>query len=494
MADADLIAELIEAELTRRAAPPSIRTWIERTAPRHAPVPWHLGELIALFERALSRPTFALVSLPPRHAKTTTVRRALAYACIHHPDRLNAFVTYAADYAQTHSRAIRKLVRDQGGRIADDAANVKDWRTPQEGGLSATGIDGQLTGKGFSGLLVIDDPFKNRQDAESALRRDRVWESFNDDIFTRREPETGSIVVVATRWHDDDLIGRLEREVDDDGNRIWEVINLPAIRDPETGEATDDPNGVALWPERFPLPVLSRIRRKLGPYGWWSLYQGQPRPKDGKVFRVPARWRELPEGLRFVLAVDPAGSRKSRANYTVAVALGVAFIAGQVHAWLVGLLRIQKAPPEAAVELLAFQRRFGEALHIEGSRDGVAQAENLATLEPDLDLRLIRATEDKFIRAQSLSAAWNGAPERDEPPRFFVPETAEQIGCTREELATYLLVHEKFTGADDPADDDVDATAHAFNTAMKLLDIEIPEPPALPPPAAPVTDLPFASR
>ncbi len=477
--DDDLLTELFAAELSRREAPPALHAWIEHVAPEHTPVPWHLAQLIALFERALREPIRAIVNLPPRHAKSTTVRRALAYATIHEPHRLNAFITYAADYAYTHSRAIRKLVRAHGGRLADDASNVKDWRTPEEGGLSATGIGGQLTGKGFGGLAVVDDPIKNRRDAESPLIRSRILESFNDDVFTRIEPG-GSIVVVCTRWHEEDLAGTLERETDEEGRRIWEVLNLPAIRDPSTGEAADE--GVALWPERFPVEVLARIRRKLGPYGWWSLYQQRPRPRDGKVFKAPARWSSLPEGLRFVLAVDPAGSARTKSNHTVAVAIGVKRIEGVLYGWLVGLVRLQLAPPDAAVELLAFQRRFGEALHIEASRDGVAQAQSLATLVPELSIELIAAVGDKYVRAQSLSSAWNGDSARGEGARFFVPAEAELIGCSREDLANYLRVMERFTGLGDVEDDDADATAHAWNTALATLDSDdAPTPPVLPP-------------
>jgi len=472
--DDDLLDELFSAELSRRDAPPALHAWIERVAPEHTPIPWHLGQLIALFERALHEPIRAIVNLPPRHAKSTTVRRALAYATIYEPHRLNAFITYAADYAYTHSRAIRKLVRAHGGRLADDAANVKDWRTPEDGGLSATGIGGQLTGKGFGGLAVVDDPIKNRRDAESPLIRSRILESFNDDVFTRIEPG-GSIVVVTTRWHEEDLAGTLERETDDDGRPTWKVLNLPAIRNPTTGEAADE--GIALWPERFPIEVLARIRRKLGPYGWWSLYQQRPRPRDGKVFKAPARWSSLPEGLRIVLAVDPAGSARTKSNHTVAVAIGVKRVEGVLHGWLVGLLRLQLAPPEAAVELLAFQRRFGEALHIEASRDGVAQAQSLATLVPELAIELISAVGDKYVRAQALSSAWNGDAGRGEGPRFFVPAAAELIGCSREELANYLRVMERFTGLGDLEDDDADASAHAWNAALASLDVDdVPTP------------------
>jgi hypothetical protein len=490
----DALLELFEAEVARRADRPDLRGWIERSAPQHCPIPWHLGQLIDLFARAIERPTLALVSMPPRHAKTTTVRRALAYTIVTEPERLNAFVTYAADYAYTHSRAIRKLVQKSGGRIADDAANVKDWRTPEEGGLSATGIGGQLTGKGFDGLLVVDDPFKNREEAESPVVREKVWNGFNDDIYTRREPR-GSIIVVATRWHDQDLNGRLEEETDEDGRPTWEVINLPAIRDPHTGEAAD--SGVALWPERYPLEALVRIRRKLGPYGWWSLFQGKPRPRDGKVFKVPARWTTLPEGGRVIVAVDPAGSANTRANHTVAVALWVTGSGSEMRAWLVGLLRMQREPAAAAAALEVFQRRWGATLHIEGSRDGLAQAKSLHDINDNLAITIVPAIGDKFTRAQALAAAWNGAPERGESPRFFVPAEPALIGCTQDDLGNYLRVMEKFTGVGDAEDDDVDASAHGWNIALALAGDDEPAAPREPPPLPPQHDRSasfFASR
>ncbi len=462
----DLIERLLAGELAHRDAPPEgLRAWIERKNPKQGRVPKHLLKLIALFERAMRERVLALVSMPPRHAKSTTVRRALAYATLLYNDRLNGFVTYASSYARTHSRAIRKLFLQAGGSVDAGASNLDNWRTPEDGGLSVTGRDGQLTGKGFPGLLVLDDPIKNRKEAESALLRDQIYESFGDDIYTRSEPPYGSIIVIATRWHEDDLIGRLERELDEHDHAVWEVLNLPALRDPKTGEPSDAPNAVALWPERFPVEALAKLRRKLGPYGWWSLFQGRPRPRDGKVFKVASRWQQLPGFSRTVIAVDPAGSKKTKANHTVAVALSVVGHGAEMRAWLKGLLRLQLEPPAAAVELLAFQRRHGAKLHIEASRDGIAQATALRSLCPDLDIEHVTAIEDKYTRAQPLSGAWNGDLLRGEEPRFFVPERAELIDCSREDLANYLRVMEKFTGLNDPEDDDVDATAHAWNLA-----------------------------
>src|SRR5690606_33510962 len=98
----------------------------------------------------------------------------------------------------------RRIARDAGVQLADDAQTVREWRTTAGGGLLATGVGGPLTGQGITGLGVVDDPVKNRQEAESALIRDRVWEWFTDVFYTRLEPGA-SAIVVATRWHQDDL-------------------------------------------------------------------------------------------------------------------------------------------------------------------------------------------------------------------------------------------------------------------------------------------------
>lgn len=414
--------------------------FIARVSPSHTPIPWHLSRLIDVLESAAQTPRRVLVSMPPRHGKSETVLSALAWATSRWPERLNGYASYAQRFANTQSRKVRRRTQEAGVSLSDDAASVVEWRTPAGGGLVATGIGGPLTGIGIDGLLVIDDPVKGREQAESATIREGTWEWFTDVAYTRLEPGS-SCVVVATRWHHEDLIGRLERSPG------WEVINLPAVRGPD-GLPADE--GEALWPERFPLSALRPLREQVGEYTWASLYQGHPVPRAGILFREPTRYAEPDRDAVIVLACDPAGSASTRADYTAAIAIAMREDDDGYRADVLEVLRFQKSTDDAARELEAFQQRHGMAkLHIESSRDGKAIAQALRAINGRLRIAEVPPLGDKFVRAQPVIAAWNTG-------RVRVPERAPW-------LADFLAEVERFTGVSDRHDDQVDALAHAWN-------------------------------
>lgn len=230
--------------------------------------PGHLVDLAALIESCEEHPIRACVSVPPRHSKTETVLHGIARYLRRHPDRTVAYVSYAADIARSKSRQARDYARAAGVQLRDDSAALHEWRTPQGGGLLATGIGGPLTGHGVS-LLVVDDPFKNRSEADSPTVRESVYNWFTSTAMTRVEPG-GSVLVVHTRWHPEDLIGRLLKETEVE----WQSLNLPAI----------NAKGEALWPERWPLDALLQRKAEVGEHDWQSLYQGHPVAKAGRVF------------------------------------------------------------------------------------------------------------------------------------------------------------------------------------------------------------------
>jgi hypothetical protein len=230
--------------------------------------PSHLGEVASTIESCDEHPIRACVSVPPRHSKTETVLHGIARYLKRHPDRTVAYVSYAADIARSKSRQARDYARAAGVQLRDDSAALHEWRTPQGGGLLATGIGGPLTGHGVS-LLVVDDPFKNRGEADSPTVRESVYNWFTSTAMTRVEPG-GSVLVVHTRWHPEDLIGRLLRETE----VKWTSLNLPAI----------DASGNALWPERWPLDALLQRKAEVGEHDWQSLYQGHPVAKAGRIY------------------------------------------------------------------------------------------------------------------------------------------------------------------------------------------------------------------
>ena len=198
----------------------------------------------------------------------------------------------------------------RGVTLAADSKAADAWDIAgHEGGMDALGIGGAVTGKGAD-CLVIDDPLKSRAEAESKLMRDKVWDAYTDDLYTRLQPG-GAAIVTATRWHADDLTGRLLRF----SGEQWHVLTLPAL----------DDNGSALWPERYPVDVLEDIRRTLGEYSWASLYQQRPMPAEGGLFK--RAWLEprgiVPPMKYAVRYWDLAMSTKTQADYTVGCKVGV---------------------------------------------------------------------------------------------------------------------------------------------------------------------------
>lgn len=162
--------------------------------------------------------------------------------------------------------------------------------------------------------LIVDDPLKNREEADSRLIRDKLWDWFASTAYTRLMPG-GAIILIQTRWHEDDLAGRLLR-----GDEPWEVVNLPAIA--EHGDMLGRQVGRALWPERYSIEALERIRATIGEREFAALYQQRPSPLEGALFRRDwIQHGDAPKGCRIAMGVDLAISSKDSADYTAIVVM-----------------------------------------------------------------------------------------------------------------------------------------------------------------------------
>jgi predicted phage terminase large subunit-like protein len=273
----------IRRELHRRQARRDLLTWAtDVLAPLgQSPAAPHrliIRELQAVADGATDR---LMLFLPPGSAKST-------YASVIFPpwflaqraglDVIGA--SYNADLAEDFSARVLGIIREHGGTLgyglASDAAKL--WRTSSRGTYRAAGAGGGITGR-RADLFVIDDPIKGREDADSLLKRDKVWDWYRAEVITRLKPGA-RIVLIQTRWHEDDLAGRLLQ----DGAADWRVVRLPALAEPNDplGREVGDP----IWPEWENAAALERKRREVGEREWASLYQQNPRPLEGSLFHV----------------------------------------------------------------------------------------------------------------------------------------------------------------------------------------------------------------
>ena len=326
---------------------------------RYEPVRHHATICAALEEVEKGAYQRLIISMPPRHGKSELAsRRFPAWFMGKDPYRQVIFATYNADLAQDFGRSVREIMRQPAfqqvfpGCKLRTGSQSSDKLQTEEGGLANfVGVGGGLTGKGAD-LLIIDDPIKDREEADSKRERDKLWEWFTQVAMTRLM-DGGRVVIIMTRWHEDDLIGRLTDPknpcYNDEVAQQWRVLSLPAIAD------TEDPMGrqpgEALWPERYGLPFLNEIRR-LNPKGFSALYQGKPTPDDGDFFR--REWLkpypyDLPQNLRIYVASDHAVSTTASADKTCLIPIGVD---SDDNIWILPDVWWRKAGPEVVVEAM----------------------------------------------------------------------------------------------------------------------------------------------
>lgn len=261
---------------------PPFHQWLDLVTPTFT---WdwpHIQYIIRTLDRFTKREFDRLmIFLPPRHGKSESVTiRYPIWRMIQDPTLRVIVGAYNKQYATKFGRKSRQI----GSRtlaISDDRAAVEDWETLAGGGYRSVGVGSGVTGHGAD-LIIIDDPIKSSEEADSDILRDRVWDWYRDDLYTRCEPKA-QIILIMTRWNVDDLAGRLISAQNDDLGDKWEIISLPAIA--EEDDPLGRPEGAALCPDRFDEGALKRIEKILGRRSFVSLYQQRPIPKEGNFFQ-----------------------------------------------------------------------------------------------------------------------------------------------------------------------------------------------------------------
>jgi predicted phage terminase large subunit-like protein len=432
---------------------------------------WQAARHLVLLNRILlaaaageSWASRVIIQMPPRHGKSEFVSGYFpAWYLGLHPDRKVILTSFSDELAQGWGQRNRDHLQDHGGlfgvRVRQDTAAKGRWSLARRRGtMTSTGMGGTLTGRGGH-LIIIDDPVKNDAEALSPTYRARAQSWYKATLRTRLE-QPGAIVVIQTRWHQDDLAGWLQAESDED----WLVISLPAIA--EADEAIylpDDPDrpawtrkrGEALWPERIPLADLEATRDALGgPEGhWWlALYQQRPTAIGGGVIKPEQfrRYRRVPDGYlldapagprlvsgtaiqRFGI-MDLATSVRTQADWTV---LGVFGLDGP-DLLLLDVIRNRWEGPDLprvahrvweayrlaylGVESVGFQQST-----VQDMRRGDPHAR---PPRPPLPVRALQPNGDKISRALTFAAIVGGG-------HFYVPESAPWLDALVSEVAQF---------------------------------------------------------
>lgn len=251
-----------------------------RTAAVHAKVAHELDLVLRGYTKRL------IIDAPPRHGKSELFSRrmpalAMGQKTWRPPGEMQYIsASYGAALANSFGREVRNLVNSGAYKalfpdthLSEDSTAKSGWHTTQGGSYLAVGVGTAITGFGAD-ILGIDDPIKGRKEAESEIVREGVWAWYKGDAYTRLQPDA-AIVITATRWHEDDLVGKLLEEEKTGGDE-WKKLILPAI----------DEKGEALWPEAYGVDYLARVRRVIGDYDWHALYEQAPRPMGGAFFNM----------------------------------------------------------------------------------------------------------------------------------------------------------------------------------------------------------------
>lgn len=290
------------AELARRRAQESFPAFFRLFPPRK---PYYYGRhtvrMLQELDRATKRlerghSTYLISNMPVRHGKSDLTSRR--WPCWHlgrNPDHEVMMISHNDSLATRFSRAARKCFRDTAPAlfdidIAKDSASVKAWDVQDRSGtFQASGISGDVVGHGGD-VIVIDDYLRNREEAESRAIRDKVWDKFTDDVLTRRAPQCAFVINV-TRWHEDDVVGRILRmndtnseDYDKDFPR-FRLIKFPAER----------ADGTWLFPERFDDEYYRSARASMSAHAWSSEYMQEPVPRVGNMLHAESVVEHEPE-------------------------------------------------------------------------------------------------------------------------------------------------------------------------------------------------------
>lgn len=435
---------------------------------------WFHEEICAELEQFLAdvvagKSPRLMILAPPRHGKSELAsRRFPAFALGRYPDLSIIATSYADSLAASMNRDVQRIIDspEYGVLFPGTLLNDSNVRTVADGSFlrnsdifeivgcrgvyKSAGVGGGITGRGMD-IGIIDDPFKDAEQAYSQVYRDKVWEWYTSTFYTRLTPG-GGIVVILTRWHEDDLAGRILKAAKEEGEE-WRVVSYPAIAEKDEKHRKE---GEPLHPERYGLEQLNRIKTAVGSRVWVSLYQQRPAAMEGQIYK--REWwgtftptTEDPQQLVADLGIthlvqfwDTAFKVKSQNDYSSCATIG----SNGTRYYLLDVWKGKQEYPELKRTVQSHYAKWMPHTLLVEDTAGQSLIQEL-NRETTLPLQPVKVDKDKVSRAYAVTPII-------EAGKVLYPVSASWASDFIDNLA-------KFPNAEH--DDDVDA----FNGALEYI-------------------------
>lgn len=417
-----------------------------------------------------------IIQAPPRSGKSELFsRRFPAWAFGQNPDLQVIATSYSTDLSSRMNRDVQRIIDSEEYQevfpnTSLNSTNVatvsgKALRNSEifeivghKGAYRSAGVGAGITGMGAD-IGIIDDPVKDAKEANSQTIRDSVWDWYTTTFYTRLSPKSG-ILVGMTRWHEDDLAGRLLAEMANDGDQ-WRVVSFPAIAESDEEFRKE---GDALHPERYDIERLTKIKKAVGSQAWNALYQQRPSSKGGDVIKRAwfNRYSQLPILQRVIIAGDTAQKIKQHNDYSVFIVAGVAQNGGM---YIIDLIRGKWEAPDLERKLEDIWNKYRashrvQAVYIEDKASGTGLIQSIHR-KKNIPIKGVQVDADKYTRVLGIQGFI-------ESGYVYLPDNADWV-------EDFLSECEKFTATDSHKhDDQVDTLVHAITeltTRGNILDI-----------------------
>ena len=408
-----------------------------------------------------------IIQAPPRSGKSELFsRRFPAWAFGQNPDLQIIAASYSTDLASRMNRDVQRIIdsEEYQGVFPETTLNGKNIATVSgqslrnseifeivghTGAYRSAGVGAGITGMGAD-IGIIDDPVKDAKEANSQTIRDAVWDWYTTTFYTRLSPKSG-ILLGMTRWHEDDLAGRLLREMDNDGDQ-WRIVSFPAIAESDEEFRLE---GEALHPERYDLERLTKIKKAVGSQAWNALYQQRPSSKGGDIIKGAwfKRYSVLPRMKRIVITADTAQKTKQHNDYSVIIVAGLGNDGGL---YIVDLIRGKWEAPELEQKLSDVWNKYRSMsvhkVYIEDKSSGTSLIQNIQRKQR-IPVEGVQVDTDKYTRVLGVQGYI-------ESGYIYLPNDAEWI-------EDFIKECEAFTATDSHKhEDQVDAMVMAIAELM----------------------------